>query len=350
MSEGLRVEVRSGVGRLTFERPEVRNALSLEIVQRLGEALLQFERDPAVRCIVLTGAGEHFVGGGDVKAFGQSLELGREARASQFERRITAAIGTYRVLERIGKPVIARVRGAVAGAGIPFVLASDFAVAGESAFFVFAHRSLSLPPDGALSYFLPRIVGWRRAKQLTLLGARLDSAQALAEGIVTERVPDERLDETCEALIARLIDGPPSAFRAVIGVAERLDTPLGADLPMAVVPMEDDGGAWIFAKLSALARLVIGVKDDVAASGIDVLGEHHARRGLTVLVRGGEHHGIGIGLSGVGARLRQPLRGELDRIRGQGIRQRFGPRRLVTRAHVKNGSRAAVLAIAVHPQ
>jgi 2-(1,2-epoxy-1,2-dihydrophenyl)acetyl-CoA isomerase len=214
MNGGLRVEVHKGVGRLTFDRPEVRNALSSEIVQQLGESLLQFERDPTVRCIVLTGAGEHFVGGGDVKAFGQSLEIAPDERSRQFERRISAAIGTYRVLERIGKPVIARIRGAVAGAGIPFVLASDFAVAGESAFFVFAHRSLSLPPDGALSYFLPRIVGWRRAKQLTLLGARIDSAQALAEGIVTERVADERLDEVCEALIAKLIDGPPVGYRA----------------------------------------------------------------------------------------------------------------------------------------
>jgi 2-(1,2-epoxy-1,2-dihydrophenyl)acetyl-CoA isomerase len=214
MSVGLRVEVENGVGRLTFDRPEVRNALSPDIVQKLGESLLQFERDPEVRCILLTGAGEHFAGGGDVKGFGQSIELAPEERGRQYERRITAAIGTYRVLERIGKPVIARVRGAVAGAGIPFVLASDFAVAGESAFFVFAHRSLSLPPDGALSYFLPRVVGWRRAKQLTLLGARLDSAQALAAGIVTERVADDRLDEACEALIAKLIDGPPLAYRA----------------------------------------------------------------------------------------------------------------------------------------
>jgi 2-(1,2-epoxy-1,2-dihydrophenyl)acetyl-CoA isomerase len=218
MTSGLRIEVANGVGRLTFDRPEARNALSLEIVLQLAEVLQAFEDDPKVRCIVFTGAGEHFAGGGDVKAFGQSIELEPLERKRHYERRIHASIGAYAILERIGKPTIARVRGAVAGAGIPFVLACDFAVAGESAFFVFAHRSLSLPPDGALSYFLPRVVGWRRAKQLTLLGARLDSAEALAEGIVTERVPDERLDETCEHLIAKLIDGPPLAY----GAAKRL--------------------------------------------------------------------------------------------------------------------------------
>jgi 2-(1,2-epoxy-1,2-dihydrophenyl)acetyl-CoA isomerase len=162
---------------------------------------------------VFTGAGEHFIGGGDVKGFGQTVTLSPLERKHQYERRVSAAMGVYSVLERIGKPTIARVRGAVAGAGIPFVLASDFAIAGESAFFAFAHRSLSLPPDGALSYFLPRIVGWRRAKQLTLLGERLDAKQALADGIVTQCVPDEQLDEACNTLIAKLIDGPPLGNR-----------------------------------------------------------------------------------------------------------------------------------------
>jgi 2-(1,2-epoxy-1,2-dihydrophenyl)acetyl-CoA isomerase len=106
------------------------------------------------------------------------------------------------------------VRGAVAGAGIPLVLGCDFAIGAESCFFLFAHRHLSLPPDSGLSYFLPRVVGWRRAKQLTLLGARLDSEQALKEGLIMQRVADAELDAACDALIAKLIDGPPIANRS----------------------------------------------------------------------------------------------------------------------------------------
>jgi 2-(1,2-epoxy-1,2-dihydrophenyl)acetyl-CoA isomerase len=214
MVKGLQLQILDGVARITFDHPETRNALSQEIVQAFADALRQLEDDSDVRCIVISGAGDHFIGGGDVKAFGTTLAMSPLERKHAFERRVSATIGAYCLLERIGKPTIARVRGAVAGAGIPLVLACDFAIAGESCFFVFAHRFMSLPPDGGLSYFLPRIVGWRRAKQLTLLGARIDSRQALEEGIVTQCVPDAELDAACEALIEKLIDGPPIGSRA----------------------------------------------------------------------------------------------------------------------------------------
>jgi 2-(1,2-epoxy-1,2-dihydrophenyl)acetyl-CoA isomerase len=214
MIPGLKFEVDGAVARITFDRPETRNAISQEIVGAFGELLRQVEDDPAVRCIVITGAGEHFIGGGDVKAFAGTLETPPLERKRRFEQRVASAAGPLSVLERIGKPTIARVRGAVAGAGIPLVLACDFAIGEESCFFVFAHRYMSLPPDGGLSYFLPRVVGWRRAKQLTLLGARIDSAQALADGILTERVPDPELDAACNALVETLIDSPPAGTRA----------------------------------------------------------------------------------------------------------------------------------------
>ncbi len=214
MTTGLRIEIAGHVARLTFDRPEARNALSQEMIRGLPDALRNFEDDADVRCIVLTGAGEHFIGGGDVRGFADTLSLDPLERKRQFEQRVATSVGFLSVLERMGKPTIARVRGAVAGAGIPFVLACDFAVGAASCFFVFAHRSLSLPPDGGLSYFLPRVVGWRRAKQLTLLGARIDSQQALEEGIITQRVAEDELDSACDALVKQLIDGPPIGMRA----------------------------------------------------------------------------------------------------------------------------------------
>jgi 2-(1,2-epoxy-1,2-dihydrophenyl)acetyl-CoA isomerase len=213
MMTGLKVENSGGVARLTFDRPEVRNALSPEVLRAFAVALRQAEDDPAIRCIVISGAGEHFVGGGDVKGFSETLAMEPLDRKHLYEQRLVANGTMYAVLERVGKPTIARVRGAVAGAGISLVLACDFVIAGVSSFFVFAHRSLSLPPDGALSYFLPRVVGLRRAKQLTLLGSRLDASQALNDGIVTELVPDEELDSAVKALVDRLIDGPPIGTR-----------------------------------------------------------------------------------------------------------------------------------------
>jgi 2-(1,2-epoxy-1,2-dihydrophenyl)acetyl-CoA isomerase len=214
MIKGLRVETSGGVARLTFDRPEARNALSPDLLQAFGMALRQAEDDPSVRCIVISGAGEHFVGGGDVKGFGETVVIESLERKHLYEQRLGFSSSVYAVLERIGKPTIARVKGAVAGAGISLVLACDFAIAGVSTFVVFAHRSLSLPPDGALSYFLPRIVGWRRAKQLTLLGARLESQQALDEGILTQLVADDQLDVAVSALLEQLLAGPPVGARA----------------------------------------------------------------------------------------------------------------------------------------
>jgi 2-(1,2-epoxy-1,2-dihydrophenyl)acetyl-CoA isomerase len=213
VSEGLRVEVAQGVARITFDRPETRNALSPDVLEALADTLRRVEDDAAVRCILITGAGDHFVGGGDVKSFGPTLELSPLERKHVFERRLSATGGLYATLQRMGKPMVARVRGAVAGAGISLVLACDFAVGAENSFFVFAHRALGLPPDGALSYFLPRIVGWRRAKQLVLLGARLNSQEALDIGLLTSRVPDIGLDEACEKIIASLVEAPSAGAR-----------------------------------------------------------------------------------------------------------------------------------------
>jgi 2-(1,2-epoxy-1,2-dihydrophenyl)acetyl-CoA isomerase len=209
----LRAEISDSVGRITFDRPETRNALSPDVILALGDALRRFEDDVSVRCIVLTGAGEHFVGGGDVKSFGKTLELSPLERRHLFEQRLSAGSGLYSTLQRMGKPMVARVRGAVAGAGISLVLACDFAIGAESSFFVFAHRALGLPLDGALSYFLPRIVGWRRAKQLALLGARLNSQESFECGLITSRVADDRLDEECDKIVAALITAPPVGAR-----------------------------------------------------------------------------------------------------------------------------------------
>ena len=135
MVTGLKVETSGGVARLTFDRAETRNAMSPEVLQAFAIALRQAEDDPEVRCIVITGAGEHFVGGGDVKGFGETIALEPLERKHVYEQRLVANSTAYTVLERIGKPTIARVRGAVAGAGIALTLACDFVVAGRSSFF-----------------------------------------------------------------------------------------------------------------------------------------------------------------------------------------------------------------------
>jgi 2-(1,2-epoxy-1,2-dihydrophenyl)acetyl-CoA isomerase len=212
MANELLFEIRDSVARIAFNRPDARNATTPQMLQGLTDYLRSANSDPAVRAILIGGCGDHFCGGGDVTGFGETLESKPAERMQQYERRLMAAAPLYMALEESEKPVVCATRGAVAGAAISLVLASDFVVCGESTFFVFAHAGIGLCLDGGLSYFLPRVIGWRKAKTLTLLGARVDSVQALDLGIVTTRVADAAVNQTSDELLARLVRGPTLAY------------------------------------------------------------------------------------------------------------------------------------------
>jgi 2-(1,2-epoxy-1,2-dihydrophenyl)acetyl-CoA isomerase len=212
MANELIVETRDSVARIVFNRPDARNATTPQMLQELTDHLRSANADPAVRAVMIAGSGEHFSGGGDVTGFGETLELDPAERMRQYERRLMAAAPLYLVLEEFGKPLLCATHGAVAGAALSLVLAADFVIAGESSFFVFAHAGIGLCLDAGLSYFLPRVVGWRKAKTLTMLGARLDSSQAFEMELITSRVADAAVDQTCEELLARLVRGPTLAY------------------------------------------------------------------------------------------------------------------------------------------
>lgn len=210
----LLTEVSGGVARMTFNRPEVRNALSPQMVIDIGDFLAECEQRSDVRCIVMTGAGDHFMAGGDVKGFAGALDAPPVARAPDFERRARSAMSIFTLLERMPKPVVARVRGAVAGASVGWVAASDFVIADESAIFLVAHIALGTSPDGAVTWHLPRSVGLRKAKEMCLLGDRLSARDAKEAGLVNKVVPASELDAETEALVQRLASGPTFAIGA----------------------------------------------------------------------------------------------------------------------------------------
>jgi 2-(1,2-epoxy-1,2-dihydrophenyl)acetyl-CoA isomerase len=212
MSDNLLFEKSDRVARITFNRADARNASTPQMIQDLTDYLRAAKDDPGVRAVLIGAVGEHFCGGGDVTTFSGTLEKSAAERMHEYERRLMAAAPLYMVLEEFGKPLVCATKGAIAGAAISLVLASDFVVAGESSFFVFAHAGLGLCLDGGLSYFLPRVVGWRKAKNLTLMGARVDSSEALALGMITKRVPDVSVGPATDELLARLVIGPTLAF------------------------------------------------------------------------------------------------------------------------------------------
>ena len=197
------------VATIRFNRPELRNALSPAMLEAMFAFVSAITLDRRVRCLVITGSGDHFMSGGDVSSFAEALDRTATEREAEFTRRARSALPVFAALERFPGPIIAKVRGAVAGAGIGWVAEADLVLTSDEAFFVFAHVRLGLSPDGGLSHFLPRLVGSRQATEWLLLGRRIDAAEALAAGLTTRIVAERDLDSETDEL-ARLVSRAPA--------------------------------------------------------------------------------------------------------------------------------------------
>ena len=210
----LLTEIDGAVARITFNRPKVRNALTVGMVKGMQEFMKACEHDDRVRCIVMTGAGGHFMAGGDVQGFAKAVDVTPDERRRDFEQRALGAANLFAVIERMPKPIVAKVRGAVAGASVGWVAASDFALVSDTALFVVAHILLGTSPDGAVTWHLPRAIGLRKAKEMALLGDRLSAQEAVEFGLANRVVPDAELDAETEKLVDRLANGPTLAIGA----------------------------------------------------------------------------------------------------------------------------------------
>jgi len=211
--EAIDLEVRDGVAHLTLNRPDAANGINLQLAQDFMDATLAIAADPSARVVLLTGAGARFCAGGDVKGFADHDDLPTHLREILGPLHVGIAN-----LVRGDAPVVAAVHGSAAGAGMGLVGASDLVVAAESCKFVMAYTGVGLTPDGSSSWFLPRMIGLRRALELTFTNRVLSAAEALDWGLVTKVVPDDQLADEAGALAAQLAAGPAHA----LAVAKRL--------------------------------------------------------------------------------------------------------------------------------
>jgi 2-(1,2-epoxy-1,2-dihydrophenyl)acetyl-CoA isomerase len=208
------LEHADGVGTLTLNRPDAYNALDLTLGRDLFQASIELDEDPAVRCVVITGSGKAFCAGGDVKSFVDNL-----GRIGAHIKELTTYLhGAISRLCRSDKPVIMAVNGVAAGGGFSLALSGDLVVAAESARFTMAYSRIAATPDGSSSYFLPRLVGVRRALELYLTNRPLTAREALEWGMITRVVADGELTPSVRALARELAQGPSKAF----GAAKRL--------------------------------------------------------------------------------------------------------------------------------
>ncbi|WP_169543627.1 enoyl-CoA hydratase/isomerase family protein [Sneathiella aquimaris] len=215
MTDHLLLTKHEGVAELVMNRPKVRNAMSLDMRQAMFDAIGDVEQDPQIRCVVLKGAGGHFMAGGDVKGFADFKEMTAKERAIYFEHRVAALQPMLLALQRMPKPVIASVEGGAVGAGMSFMMACDLAIAADNAFFKFSYAAIGASPDGSGSYYLPRLVGLRKAMEISLMPEIIKAEAAKDLGLVNWVVPTEDLQKRTETLAQTLANGPTTGYGCI---------------------------------------------------------------------------------------------------------------------------------------
>ncbi len=207
---------------ITLNRPDRMNAWSTGMSRDLIEVLRELGADPAVRAVMLTGAGRAFCTGADLKgAVSADGRIDTDSTLRTWYHPIITAI------REMPKPVVSAVNGPAAGAGLSLALAADLVVAKESAYFLLAFVNIGLVPDAGSSLLVPARIGFARAAELALLGERVGAAKAADIGLINLVWPEEEFAKNAEALLTRLSNGPT---RSYAGIKRELNTSLYANL------------------------------------------------------------------------------------------------------------------------
>lgn len=192
-----------------MDRPGSNNSFDPEMSEELHRAAIELVEDDAIRCIVLTGTGRTFSTGADLGALSADAEDAALLRSMAHQLH-----GTVSQLHRAPKPVVCGVNGVAAGGGIGLAICGDIVLVAESARFEFAYPRIGLSADGGSSYFLPRLVGLRRAQEIAFRDEPVGAEEAVDIGLATEAVPDDEFEDEVAEEAARLADGPTRAHAA----------------------------------------------------------------------------------------------------------------------------------------
>jgi 2-(1,2-epoxy-1,2-dihydrophenyl)acetyl-CoA isomerase len=221
----LRVEVADAVATVTLDRPDALNALTVALKEELAAAFGDLGADPAVRAIVLTGAGRAFCAGQDLR---ERLEPDALPLADEIRQRYNPII---RAMRGLAKPIIGAINGVAAGAGASLAMACDLRIAADTASFALAFGRVGLVPDSGATWFLPRLVGAAKAAEIALLGDPISAVDAERLGLFGRVVPAADLASEANAVAARLAAGAP---RAISLTKRALNTAWERDLEEAL--------------------------------------------------------------------------------------------------------------------
>ncbi|WP_396897973.1 enoyl-CoA hydratase/isomerase family protein [Mycolicibacterium sp.] len=197
------------VAQITLNRPDAANGMNDTMTRELADAARRCDA-AGTKAVVLTGSGRFFCAGGDLKSFATAESRGRYIKGVADD--LHRAISTFARMDAV---LITAVNGTAAGAGFSIAVTGDLVLAAESASFTMAYTKVGLSPDGSSSYYLPRLVGLRRAQELMLSNRTLSAAEAHEWGLVTEVVPDTELAERATALAEQVAAGSAGSNGAV---------------------------------------------------------------------------------------------------------------------------------------
>lgn len=214
-TEDLLARIEDGVAVLTMNRPQARNAMSGAMLEAMQRYLAEFELDPEVKCVVLTGAGKGFCAGGDVKGMaakgdGAASEMTLDGA---IHRQRVSQRGTAGKLHKMPKPTIAALPGAAAGAGLALAMACDLRIMADTAIMTTAFARVGFSGDYGGTYFMSQLVGSAKARELYFLSERVSAEEALRLGLTNWVVPAEDLEAKTMEVAKRLAAGPTVAYR-----------------------------------------------------------------------------------------------------------------------------------------
>jgi 2-(1,2-epoxy-1,2-dihydrophenyl)acetyl-CoA isomerase len=206
------LDFEGGIATLRLNRPDKGNAIDERMAADLAEAATQIAERNDIRAVLIAGNGPNFTVGGDLDLFAGTA---REQLPNRLRRMIDNYHLALKRLTSIDAPVVAAVRGGAGGGGLGLLYLADIVVAAEDARFALGYGALGLTADGGNTWFLPRMVGMRRAQELFLLNRRLTAQQALEFGLVSRLAPSDSVETEAATLAATLAAGPTRAFGAV---------------------------------------------------------------------------------------------------------------------------------------
>jgi 2-(1,2-epoxy-1,2-dihydrophenyl)acetyl-CoA isomerase len=204
-----------GVATFTMNRPKALNSLNHEMSDAFTPAIQSVLADKSVRVMILQGAGDHFMAGGDIKGFGETLVTPGPERQRHYFDMIGKLHAGVELLQRSDVITICKVRGACAGIGLSFAIGCDLTIASDDAYFTTAYKVIGLTPDGGQTYFLTRLIGVKKAMELTLLSERIAADEALKLGLLNRVVPVADLDATVDKIATQILRSSGSSMRGI---------------------------------------------------------------------------------------------------------------------------------------